>query len=448
MAIRIGNSKRSYLHGALLPSNTGSGHLAKNLISNLVSSQNRRHQEALLAGGFFCHVWIRSQRGYPCTCCSNTNKINQTYNGFSDNNLLPNDRINNLPQNDGLSLNSGETDNSLSFTIRRVRGEYHKITTDKLENLLSINPSSKIGTDFDLIPPDVAYDTDKTQNLGEEDLSPLSNEEIALLTQGNTFSLFGGDKTKCSICFGTGYTEGYQLYNGQRFILDLSGRYPYTNSGFDVDNTQQPFQFKTDCVPTNSIIWTLQLPTYFKKALRIQVYNNLQPIDSLFTIQYQIVGTNNWTILNIASLNVLIGQTNNIRIKVSPNNSSPSDIDFKFTHVEIILQYADFAKADMPQLNLPQSFEYFQPQITSQMELSAEIDGLDRECVIGDSRHNQIWKVISSETMKTNENQIFNNSLEVRLIQKQENLNLLNLLVPVVQSYNFTRIMAQQGIEI
>lgn len=371
MSLNIGRGKFQQ-NSILYPSNVGLAMIAKNRIQQAVGMQNARHIEALKVDGVDLQIWLKNYSGQLCSC--GTKHLN-------------NDSTN----NDSNSLNPFE-----DMTVE-----------ENWENPCQYNEGQQNYSN---------YKDFKTEETLDEDLITRYAENY------DNSLIFGGDKTPCGICYGTGYKEGYQLYNGKRYVLDYYDE-PET-FGFLVERTY-PVSYVSKYNSNNYIIWKFKAPTFFKEYLGVRVRNNIE-MCSNYTLQISFDG-----ISYVKYTDDLVKEHNNkettIYLKVIPYDLENAK-DFRITHIEVFYQLGDYVKGDFPALAQTENFELFEALQVTSIELAGDVAYLDRECVIGEPKSGNVWKITSLTPHMTSDRQIFKNELELRMIQNSENLYLLNLI--------------------
>lgn len=375
MSINIGRGKYQQ-NSIIYPSNVGISLVAKNRIQQAVGMQNARHIEALKVDGVDLQVWIKNTSGQLCSCGLNHNDTSTT------------DDVGNIQTN--TSTDFFDMDIVENFEDPKVYDERQRNYSNYKDYVTT------------------------------EDISIDQVEEYAANDKNSL--IYGGDKTPCGICYGTGYKNGYDLFNGKRIALDYYDEPELF--GFLVNQTY-PISFSASYSSNNYIIWKYQAPTYFKKYLGIRVRNNVElcanytmycSFDGISYVKYDdelIRGRN--------------GQETTVYIKIVPYDMDGSN-DFSVTHLEIFYQLGDYIKGDFAPITNTENFELFEALQTTSLELAGDVAYLDRECCIGEPKTGNIWKVVSLTPHMTSDRQIFKTELELRMVQKSENLYLLNLI--------------------
>ena len=261
-------------------------------------------------------------------------------------------------------------------------------------------------------------------NFIEDDEDFLNSLKQEYSIGDETDLIYGGDKTPCGICLGTGYKNGYQMYNGDRIILDYWNQ--PISKGFMLEKTY-PYSYVANFDSSNYIIWNFQAPTFFKDFLGIRVRDNIKYCKD-YELQISFDG-HYFTKYSDDLIKARRGKETQIFLKVIPyENPLANETKFSITHIEVYYQLGDYIKGDFAPIEDTENFEYFEALQTTNLELAGDIAGLTRESVILDPKNNNLWKVVSVTPHMTEARQIFKNELSLRRLQPSENLYLLNLL--------------------
>jgi len=399
--------------------NQGLGKYAQARLDNTISRAVRRHLEALRVDGVKLYIWQKQMAGVVCTCRQPQKPLTaELLPPLLDNADSERQPYRELSQ----AAAADNTEEGLSFTVRHLRGR------------------TELWQQEGAIPPEfIGLETaDNPQSLGDADLpgdqlnslSPLdseitdvSDEELArLLAEGG--AVYGGDKTACGICFGTGRTHGYELFSGKRIVLDASGETAVSIAGnAQIIRSQFPAQFEVDSRPGSAIIWTVDLPAYTDGWLALRIRNNLLPARNL---QLEWFRNNAWEPLTLQALNNSDGQDRRAsQIRVRPTGSTDIGEDIPFTHVELIFASMPPPLAQMPQISQQLNYDAFQPVINAEFELAGGVNDIGRESVFIDSKYNYAWKVTDTTQKATASGQVFGYTINARTVHPSEMLYAL-----------------------
>lgn len=436
MAIKINNGLGTG-RKALPPRNSGMSNWSQLRLNNTIARANQQYKEALNTDGFSIYVWSRSLRGNICSCQKKTDMVKP----------IPTDTKTKSLKSSGSKPNDlWQIKRALPTPAQQANDFYDEI--QEFNNTTGDETSSKLGREI------------YTTAIGEED--------SGLLSIGNDRSvLFGGqDKTRCGICFGYGYVDGYSLYNGQRIVLESTK--VNSISGF-VSNTEKlPLSFSSPLRLDSYVEWIVELPTYYQRVMGVNIRNNLKSVEGLIAI-FSIDNGITWKVLNATNIDSGFGAPQRAIIRVVVNNTTQDNIvnidpqygissstgleyvrsatsdPIEFTHLEIFYIMGDMPKAQMPNFTRPTNFEFFDVLVQAQMEVGADISWIDREYIIGDSKHGLLWKVVDATPKLTSLRQVLGYDLSLRLVQNSEQVYLLNLLTNVNTQLAFRGIEQEQG---
>lgn len=450
MSISIGKSKNNHRSLVQYPSNKGIANIAQNKMQQVVGQANRRHLEALSVDPLNLFVWIKQRSGRFCSCQGSKGtglsvfdkRENESKANIPDSKLITSDTNEiNLSWNKPKLVEPVVSSSApLSTAEEYLLKKYYNIDnpSEVSDEVLQLNKNSLNG--------DQGLPTDQDILNALDDV--VSPSEQALMKQLNGVSIAGGDKTKCGICFGTGYTDGYQLHNGKRYVLDALNA--VDNNGFILNKNNYPYTLESNLNSNNYIIWNLEIPTYFESFLNFYIRNNFKDTSGVFELFLRVKGDSTWTSQEDIGLfvNNRNGQSSKLEVMLKPKEVINNTIDvnrlFKLTHIELYFQLSKLPLGSMPNLNKSTQWEIFDVLLNQNMEVEASVIGLDRECVICEDKFGYAWKVVDCEKLSTSFGQVFNWNLQVRLIQNYEILHLLNLVRGKVD-INYQKLERKQG---
>lgn len=407
MTINVGRGVRQQ-SSILRPMNSGMAHVARQRLTQYVGMANAQNKEAIKVDGVDAQIWIRGTAGRACSC---RHPVINTTNSLKD-----------------YTPEQADSDNPFNFKLHSpldmdTKIEY-KVDKNEIETDINLNDNQDKSwlNEFDLAP-------DQPLDLIEEDNN--------IFNVGNTSLLFGGDKSPCAICYGTGWTSGYRLINGDRIIADSS--LPNIVFGAYVDKDTHPYSFVLSKDINAFVEFELDIPLYFKQIINFSISNNCIPIYAV------IVASKNgkdFEPLTLDWLQSCMGKTNHIWIRVLGDFTR----EIRFTHVEINYQLADFPKLDLPPFARQENYQYFEALQTMSFEVNGEVPYLDRECVIGEVKNGFLWKVVSSTQHMDSLRQLFKTEIEARLIQRSEALFMLNMIYRPLAVLNYRGLERIQGL--
>lgn len=376
MSFTVGRGKFQQ-NSILWPSNHGMAMVAKNRKQQVVGQQNERTKEALKVDGVELQIFLKRNSGQLCSCGMCDSVTNKNFSGLSE------------------------------------------------SGIQSTNPFEDMSIDMDLgvNQNDIQNQPAQSWNPKDDFEENLTEDLIAQYAEGQDNSLiYGGDKTPCGICYGTGYKNGYELYNGKRIVLDFWDRPDYF--GFTVQRTY-PYSYVASFDSSNFIIWKFHAPTFFKEFLGIRLRNNTIYCKD-YTLYISFDGENYQEYVDDL-LKARKGMETYVWLKVVPYTMNRSD-SFSITHIELFYQLGEFPYGDFAPIEETENFELFEALRTTNLELAGDANYLNRESVICEKKQGKLWKIISLTPHMDSERQIFKNELSLRMVQESENLYLLKLI--------------------
>lgn len=402
MSLNIGRGLHQQ-NSILRPANNGIAIVAKNRMQQAVGMQNAQHIEALNVDGVDLQVWIKNFSGQVCTC------------GLHDQQHKIVDPI----------TDQG-VDSFDPFSDIKVKSNWNTTAQQVIEN------------------DNEMYDQPTQHYQGSDDFQTdqLTEDLIDQYAIGQQNSLlFGGDKTPCGICYGTGYKEGYQLFNGKRYVLDYFDN-PQT-FGFKLTKTY-PYSYQADYSKENYITWKFQAPTFFKEYLGIRVRDNITHCKD-YTCEISFDNTN-WMEYDDQLVRQRNRQPTTIYLRIRPYSLPERKTNkFSITHIEVFYQLGDYIKGDFAPIEQRENWELFEALQTTSLELAGDVSYLTRESCICEPKTGHLWKVISFTEHMDHNRQIFKNNIELRMVQPSENLYCLNLINKPFITLNYRGLEQKQG---
>lgn len=251
-----------------------------------------------------------------------------------------------------------------------------------------------------------------------------SEDDTARLTRSIESLLTGGESVPCGICFSTGWTEGYELFNGRRILLTTHN---ITNTGgFEVDSDARPYKIdgNSESAP---IQWKIDLPTYFHSVIRFKVWDNLTDAPHVdLQIKYK---DTDFIKLEPRTFQLRNGLDNTgAIIQVSPNEEARNSfIDIRFTHVELVIELTPKIIGQIPQVEIAETFDLYEAIIQTNIEWPARIAKLTFGSVAIDSKHHRAWRIVSVSENKTSDSKVFSIETQAVMLQQKEPLERLNI---------------------
>ena len=239
MPIRNGSFNTG--NNRILPTNTRAVDVARKSIDLISHIQNKRYDNAFQIQGFEAVLYSKKKSGLKCLCQSKNNALSQNASILDDDGNAKPGVIN--------ALLTGQ-----EFGVRPYGAVPRRVFDPIQVNLDTDMPPPKpsflkqnalMPTMFDMDEPNIAKPMhgtpgqgfarsgEETSNTGVvtedgfADNGPVSGEgteglDLINRALGSGFDTgFGvSSDVACSICFGTGYVGGFNIYNGFRLVLD------------------------------------------------------------------------------------------------------------------------------------------------------------------------------------------------------------------------------------
>lgn len=452
MKTRIGSSPRS-LRRTLLSDNARLVKPAQERIDNILARANNRHDNALRVDGVELTLWRMQNAGLLCTCYSTTSDANSiSTNNSSDDVTIP------TSGGSGSSVQvevdeEGEvevtsridyTHDGTNFSVVSLRDDRQARTKGAQRDILededfAASPTQKYfpqtGTsDIHFDDEDAEHNAPHQSDMNaldidaefeEFDFGGESDDDKARLVRSVEALLSGGESNPCGICFSSGWTEGYQLFNGRRVVLttldfDSTG-------GFIVDHNVRPSLFKGASSAT-PVQWTVDFPGYFYSVLRVEAWNNLSQISNI-KVMAKFKGTDEFVLLTPSVLFARSGMDNtDTIIQAAPVDNDVSSVaQVLFSHVEIIFELAPKIIGQIPQVEIAETFEYYEALIQTNVEWPSRVSSISTGSVVIDSKHKRAWRIVSVNQNKTADSKSFGLETQAMMLQQKEPLERLNI---------------------
>jgi hypothetical protein len=410
------------------PRNQGFSKTTQATLDQVISRANQQFENALEVDGTDIAVWTHSERGRRCTCMN----LAPQQSLFSD--VAP-PAVVNMPAKEDFQ----EKPDILTFQIRGGKGKAQQRQNPEFSGTYD---SKDKGSKAPIVQLEELDVHEQTLENGTQELSDV----LALLGAGDDSGfLFGGDRTPCGICFGTGYVEGYDLLNGHRYVLDASNTQSFTTSGFTVNHDDFPYSFTSEYYSPNYVVWSnVELPTYFTSVMAIHVRNNIKPAESAL-VEFSLDSTT-WNPLTVAALSARNGLATKIDIRVRPDVTQMDGL-FKFTHIEFVYQFAPYFRGQVPPETPSWSdISKARALVNSTVSLSSKVPALSTFDIIFVAKTNSLYKVNDVTNFLTSKRQnMGTNTAGIRLLQSYEITTLLRLAFDPVIVKSFTGLEHLQG---
>lgn len=393
MKIRLGGPAFISPHNRE-PANTGMVKHANQEVDYNLATANQAFENALQVDGVQFMLWRKTNEGRRCSCKRDTEALIPGDSAFGEYGRKP----------------SKDLDHDVNTV--RVRGSW-----DRQRRKPNAH-GKELGVEIGKIQADDSSDKQEFRKYPSVD-----QKEIDAFLNGPLDSRlleYGEGTTACGICFGTGYTNGYSLYNGVRITLD--GLNVSNVSKFSLDRTAHPYLFKTNTDGRGQYVeWTIELPL-FKEAIGVFVRDNLVSAQQM---QIQVLDNGSWVPFDVNWLNAIAGQSRTVTLRVSVYSVSQSSIEF--SHVEIILKQAEFKYTQVGQLQRSRTFTTAEPVMNTEFALPPSIGDVQESDVIVDYKYRKAWLITDTTDFKTSQQRLVNWSVNVRSLTSFDIPSLLKL---------------------
>jgi hypothetical protein len=391
MKIRLGGPALISKHNRI-PANQGMVKQANLEVDYNLATANQAYENALQVDGVQFALWRKVNEGRRCSCRDNPS--------------------NNIPADSRFEefSNTKPTESNDINTIK-VRGSW-----DRQRRKPNAH-GKELGVEIGTIKPDDAsgkQEFKKYPSTDQQEINAFLNGPLDV-----SFLESGEGTTACGICLGTGFTNGYSLFNGVRITLDALN--PAGLSKFSIDRNEHPFIFKTNTDGRGQYVeWQVELPL-FKEAIAVLVRNNLV---SARQMQIQVLDSGQWVTFDTNWLNNK-GSSKTVSLRVSVRQATDSSLEF--SHVEIILKQAEFKYTQVGQLQRTRSFTSAETVLNTEFSLPPSIGNIEESDIIVDDKYEKAWLVTDITDFETSSKKVASWSVTVRSLTSFDIPSLLRL---------------------
>lgn len=377
--------------------NKGMAERANRRLHATVENAADKFEEALAVDGNPVIIWNRQQGHYPCAC-------RRVPGSFYAVEILGED--------------------GKAYTVDAQPGEYRAIRTDvlqtdpkSLEEFFNNDLRESTTTPKDVI----------TSNYGTPDNSesdPLSDDG---LMPGDVFAdtdaFLNSVAITCPICYNSGYTDGWSIFGGDRYILDFSGTQYVDIVGGEFNESNKDSVPEIQLEEGESVTWEVDFPITWKLLMRMAVFYSEDVLSRHdYKLELQLPDQQTWqTIENIRWFNTLNGNSamgGTSKIRITPADGVAS---ITFTHVDFIFAMQKPVRAQIPEIEVPYEEEYVDWNLNVAMEISAKADIREGSYVV-DFKYKKVWKIDSFNKRMTSGNVVFGYQVNCRALQPFEKL--------------------------
>lgn len=314
------------------PSSEGDGAVAQRQVAQAAVKAAEKARNAVLVDGWRCRVWARNPRGsIKCPCSSEAAR----------------------PPVDST------LDPSADFVIPRYEGD-----DERWADSGSADPEHESSSSS---PVDASY---PAKSVNEEQVEYL--ERLLL-----------GEGSRCAICFGTGFIDGYRLWGGERLVMCSAVDSP----GVTLVDGTAVVDFDAD-TPTmlgpGVVTWELELLGTLPLVDVARLRDGLG--EGTGTLEARIAGTSD----EFVPLQELLGPEFGGSGGHAALVALPTTLEVRLTladgdrasHVEVVVRAGELPAVQLPQVNQAGNREIVAAFITEDFELDPRVGAIERQSVI------------------------------------------------------------------
>lgn len=424
MAFRLGGRGASYGPGGvrqLTPKNGGMSNVAQQRLDATVARANEQYLNAIFVDGVEFQLWNRSPRsGLPCTCSQHE---------------------------DVLPMDDDDITETADLLVQKKRASGLLIRPVLRADL----PDDRaVPDDFSLFDGQEGLDyVDRVvgPSMGVTDYGQ-AQADLDAINHSGAFSLLDtSEPNHCGICFGTGFTQGYRLHGGQRFVLDASGEHTFDVKGFDLQTHERPNLFASNVDADNSVVWSVEFPAYFSSFYEPRVFSNTNRI-FVFAVEVKEEGSKTYELLTKNFVEKRKGRAYRATVRVRPLKTleeADASTVLSFTHVDFVFQTSKWPLLQIPPLSESLDLRTADKIISTTLILPPSLTSLRREDVLFDHKYKALWKIIGTSDGMTARGQVFGWSADARTILKTDALHALRLILDPVTLDAYTGLVQLQN---
>lgn len=398
--------------GLFLPKNRRSPERAERTLERVAQVAQQQYVNAIYVNGVPCFIYPRLEAGRACTCRSSTQTPMMDEAGH-----LTQDAMQTLLLGSDVMMREAGERSPVERPDGKERFNFHELETFKLDG--QPQTSDPLA---DLVEPYV---------IGDEDPSESDSARSIIQEQRGLSSEYGG-RNSCGVCYGTNYIGGFDLYGGQRIVMDT------THPGVDgylyhVDTQKAPNAWVSDGRGAY-VDFPLVLPRSVSVAHALRVFDNNKVInDHNYSLEIKpqggaFVPLSRWVLVDHC-----LGLPAVLRIKSTVD-------DFRFTHIEIQLFFlSDPPRVDFPKLDKNPYIAIFDGLTGSQLIIPPTVSNIPYLSIICDGTYGKAWSLTSISEFNDHRQNIHGWEALGRLVQDYETIGLLTrpaaeLLKPAAQT--------------
>ncbi len=220
----------------------------------------------------------------------------------------------------------------------------------------------------------------------------------------------------CSICYGTGVVGGFQVYGGQRIIIDST----FNNLEFfhaNVDQSEAP-NIISFFAPDSYVGFNLTLP-YGAVVQSVRAWKGRTPV----AVWVQIYVNGSWLPFDqTVAAQYMDGLPHQMRL------ISPSSEEVRLSHMEIQLYQVDLVPVEFPHLSRTGDLSVLDPIQDVSLYIPPVVPYLYPGDLVADSVYGKLWRLKTVQYNKDSQMRNMAYDCEARLVQDYEYIN--DLLIP------------------
>ena len=231
--------------------------------------------------------------------------------------------------------------------------------------------------------------------------------------EANTFSMdqlmsaphTDSGSVACGVCLGAGLVPGFNLFGGERIILDAQVVKYSRNTQINREVFPNSFTY----VNGGWVDFELTIPFSVHSVICVRLMNNLAPAQGFVSLIEGSVEE------SLTPNSILHYKGGTYKIRVRPLE--------EFTHVEIVWNYLSTPiRADYPNFDIINNLQVLAGEENVSLELGPNLPECKPYDLILDPTFQKLWRVVSVRTRFTREQELLGWECQGRLVQPYETI--------------------------
>ena len=387
---------------SVIPNNRGMADRANRQLENYAAIKAEHFQTSLGVDAPFFYFWHNSDGSIPCTCGAAGIGSNRDVVVGGETKFASNDQSGQLP------------------TISVIMPSYESGATKTMfgDPLLTGKKSADLNTKLTVDSDDtIQYDDDDFI----DDIDTVFDSSSSL-EANDPLHLFDAKQIDCSICFGSGYIDAWNIHGGKRCVFDTTNAYDFYCERVDIVESKSQPNAMVALNDRASIYWSIKLPFVWDRILRINVYNGTDPIPAYKYSWKMQTPDNTISVVNEQNLEALNSTGYPIKLVLLLKETG-----LQITHAEIVFAFSEARRAQIPEIQQGYEQEFLDWNVSLSVELPPDLQ-ISEGDYLTESKFRKIWKVSTITRKLTAGGTVYGLSADLRALHSfEKDFKLLSL---------------------